>query len=59
MTRIPTVGGIFDPTTMVATATESDPSRPHQSVIEELTTGYRLQNELLRVAEVKVSIRPQ
>lgn len=47
----------FDPTTMTAVATQIDPTRPDQSVLEELAPGYRHEGELLRPAQVKVSRR--
>ena len=59
ITRIVTVGETFDPMTMSATATSMDAGRPHHTVVEELAAGYRLQEELIRVAEVKVSVQPQ
>jgi len=46
----------FDPRTMTALAAEPDPARPHHTVIEELTPGYRWGGEVLRTAQVKVSV---
>jgi molecular chaperone GrpE (heat shock protein) len=58
VTRIPALGQPFDPTLMAAVATETDASRPAQTVIEEVAAGYRLHGELLRPAQVKVSRLP-
>jgi hypothetical protein len=46
----------FDPRTMTALAAEPDPARPHHTVIEELTPGYLWGGEVLRTAQVKVSV---
>jgi molecular chaperone GrpE (heat shock protein) len=46
----------FDPASMTAVATEPDPSRPHHTVIEEISAGYLRQGELLVPAHVKVTI---
>lgn len=59
ITKIPTADQIFDPTTMTAVDTEISAGRPHQSVVEELAAGYRLNGELLRIAEVRISLRPR
>jgi molecular chaperone GrpE (heat shock protein) len=55
VTRIETTGQPFDPTLMLAVSAEPDASRPAQTVLEELTAGYRRHGELLRAAQVKVS----
>lgn len=54
--RIETAGQPFDPTLMTAVASEPDASRPHQSILEELAPGYRHGTDLLRPAQVKVSV---
>ena len=56
VTRIETLGQPFDPTSMTAVALEPDASRPDRSILEELGAGYRLHGEVLRLAQVKVSI---
>jgi molecular chaperone GrpE (heat shock protein) len=56
LTRIETAGHPFDPTTMTAVAAEVDSTKPDQTIIEELAPGYRLRGELLRPAQVKVSL---
>jgi len=54
--RFISLGQPFDPSLMSAVAVEEDSQRPHQTVLEEITPGYRRQGELLRAAHVKVSI---
>lgn len=56
--RLPCVGKPFDPTAMAVVQIEADPSRPHHTVLEELAPGYRRHGEILRVAQVKISVRP-
>ena len=56
LTAIETLGRSFDPSAMTAVAAEADASRPDQSIIEEIAPGYRLRGELLRPAQVKVSL---
>ena len=53
---IETTGRPFDPSTMTAVAAEPDNSHPDQTVLEEIAPGYRLRGELLRPAQVKVSL---
>lgn len=55
LTRIPVLHLPFDPATMSAVVAEPDADWPHNTVIEEITAGYHLRGELLRVAQVKVS----
>jgi molecular chaperone GrpE len=55
VTRIEVMGELLDPTVMTAVAVEPDANRPSQTVLEEITAGYRRQGELLRPAQVKVS----
>jgi hypothetical protein len=55
VTRIETAGLLFDPTVMLAVAAEPDSTHPPQSVLEEVTAGYRRHDELLRPAHVIVS----
>ena len=56
LSRIETAGQPFDPSIMSAVAAEPDASRPDQSILDELAPGYRLRGELLRPAQVKVSL---
>ena len=58
VTRIDTAEKPFDPTTMMAVATEPDATRPPQTVVEEIAAGYLRDGELLRAAQVKVTLRP-
>ena len=53
--RLNTVGGTFDPATMVAVDTTAPDGQPPNMVIEEITPGYRWRDELLRPAEVKIT----
>jgi molecular chaperone GrpE (heat shock protein) len=54
--RIAALHQPFDPAIMSAVAAEPDAQRPHHSVIEEVSAGYRRHGELLRPAQVKVTI---
>jgi molecular chaperone GrpE (heat shock protein) len=54
--RFSSLGQPFDPSIMSAVATDNDPGKPHHTVLEEIAPGYRRQGELLRVAQVKVSL---
>jgi molecular chaperone GrpE (heat shock protein) len=56
LTPIETLGRPLDPTSMTAVAAEPDNSQPDQTVLEEIAPGYRLRSELLRAAQVKVSL---
>jgi len=55
ITRIVTLHEPFDPATMAAVATAPSAQWPAQTVLEEITPGYRLIGDLLRVAQVKVA----
>jgi molecular chaperone GrpE (heat shock protein) len=57
--RLTTLDEPFNPATMVAVATEADRSRRHHTVIEEILPGYRRRDELLRPAQVKVSLNKE
>lgn len=59
LTAVPTIGEPFDP--YVHEAVESVPSAEHPEgvVIEEIRRGYRIGEETLRPARVKVSSGPQ
>ncbi len=54
--RIEALGKPFDPAVMVAVATEPSPNHPHHTVLEEVAVGYHRHGELLRAAQVKVSL---
>lgn len=54
ITRIETLHRTFDPHTMVAVATTPDTRWPPRTVVDEITPGYLLHGELLRVAQVKL-----
>jgi molecular chaperone GrpE len=57
VTRLDTMGKPFDPSAMNAVAVDQDVSRPVQVVLEEIAAGYARHDELLRLAQVKVSRR--
>ena len=54
--RINTVHQPFDPAVMTAVAAENNAQHPAQTVLEEITPGYVRHGELLRPAQVKVSL---
>jgi molecular chaperone GrpE (heat shock protein) len=54
--RIEVMGQPFDPAVMTAVAAVPDAKRPAQTVLEEVAAGYRRRGELLRPAQVKVSV---
>jgi len=56
LTRIECLGKAFDPSTMAAVAVEPDSGQPDNIVIEELAAGYYRRDELLRPAQVKVTV---
>lgn len=56
--RLLVTGTPFDPTCMVAVATEPSGQHPPQTVLEEILAGYLRQDELLRPAQVKLSTSP-
>jgi molecular chaperone GrpE (heat shock protein) len=56
--RIEVLDRPFDPVLMVAVATEPDPRHSAQRVLEEISAGYYHHDELLRPAQVKVSVSP-
>jgi molecular chaperone GrpE len=55
LTEIPTVGQQFDPTVHEAIVTEAAPDKADGEVIAEVQKGYKLGDELLRPAQVKVA----
>ncbi len=59
VTRLETLGKPFDPALMAAVATEPNAKHPHHTVIEELAAGYLRHGELLRPAQVKVTLNPK
>lgn len=56
LTRIECLGRPFDPAVMAAVAVEPDDGRPDGTVLEEIAPGYFRRGELLRPAQVKVSL---
>ena len=54
MQPIKALGELFNPSLMEAVATVNDPEQPEGLVVAELLRGYLYQNEVLRVAQVKV-----
>lgn len=56
--RVETIGHPFDPAAMMAVEVEANLQQPHQTVIGESAAGYRRHGEILRVAQVKISIHP-
>ncbi len=57
--RLQVKGLPFDPSCMNAVSVESSSNHPHNTVIEEMSPGYRLGNDLLRAAQVKIAVREQ
>jgi len=55
--RIKTTGNIFDPTKMVAVAAEKRNDITPNTVIEEISPGYIYDENVLKLAEVKVAIQ--
>lgn len=53
--EIECVGKMLNPTTMIAAETEQDSSLENGIVIEALRKGFLYQNQVLRLAEVKVN----
>ncbi|PKM10790.1 MAG: nucleotide exchange factor GrpE [Gammaproteobacteria bacterium HGW-Gammaproteobacteria-3] len=49
------VGQLLDPLTMTAVETSHEPTRDNGIVLEELRKGFLFQNQILRLAEVKVN----
>lgn len=56
LTAIQTIGQRFDPTRMAAVSTELRPDLPQHTVLEELATGYTRDGQVIRIAQVKLSI---
>ncbi len=54
--RVEAAGKPFDPAIMIAVARESNPQYPHHTVMEEVAPGYHHRGELLRPAQVKVTV---
>ncbi|MBD3344172.1 MAG: nucleotide exchange factor GrpE [Chitinivibrionales bacterium] len=54
ITRIRTAGQPFDPSCMIAVTTISSDDLPDGAVAEEITPGYRLNDSVLKLAEVTV-----
>jgi molecular chaperone GrpE len=52
-----TLGQPFDPTKMKAVAVEENDTLAHNTVVEELAAGYFHKGDVLKFAEVKISVR--
>ena len=59
LTSVPSVGEQFDPYVHEAIETVASAEHPEGVVVEEVRKGYRLGDETLRPARVKVSSGPQ
>ena len=57
VTEVPALGGQFDPALHEAVTTEVAPDVPEGQIVAELQKGYRMGDELLRPARVKVATR--
>lgn len=55
VSRLQVVGQVFDPVTMEALEVAADPNHPPETVLAEIQAGYIYQDQVLRVAQVKVS----
>src|SRR6266699_281604 len=55
ITPVPTVGEVFDPYVHEAIEAVEDSDQPEGMVVEEVLKGYKLGDETLRPARVKVS----
>ncbi|MES2569074.1 MAG: nucleotide exchange factor GrpE [Verrucomicrobiota bacterium] len=53
--RVETNGAVFDPVSMVAVAVLQSDKHPANTVVEQVSPGYRWRDEVLRPAEVKIS----
>ena len=56
---IKVVGQIFDPNLMEAVAVAPTSDQPEQTVVVEVVRGYLWGDEVVRIAQVKVAVRPQ
>ena len=56
--QIPTVGEPFDPYLHEAMLQDPRTDVPPNTIVEEITPGYRLQDRVLRAPRVKVSVTP-
>jgi molecular chaperone GrpE len=59
LTAVPAVGEPFDPYVHEAVETTPSKDQPEGTIVEELRKGYRLGDEVLRPARVKVSSGPK
>ncbi len=55
LTPVPTVGEVFDPYVHEAIEAVEDSDTPEGTIVEEVLKGYKLGDETLRPARVKVS----
>lgn len=53
--KIETVGKLFDATLMIAIAVDKNANQPNNTVIEEIAPGFFYQNNMIKLAEVKIS----
>jgi hypothetical protein len=58
ISRVETKGQIFDSEFMTVVATEPSGDLPPETVISEIRPGYRRHGQVLRLAEVSVSVEP-
>ncbi len=56
---IKTIGQVFDPSLMEAVAAVPTSDQPEQMVVAEVVHGYLWGDEVVRIAQVKVAVRPQ
>ncbi len=57
--RIRTVGEKFDPTSMTAVALEYNTTHPEEFVSEEISAGFMHKNQVLQLAQVKVTTQKE
>ena len=55
VTRIKSVGELFDPHVQEAVMTESDINLPDNVITEEIQKGYKLHEKVIRHSKVKVN----
>ncbi|HYC76530.1 MAG TPA: nucleotide exchange factor GrpE [Planctomycetota bacterium] len=58
VTRVPTAGAAFDPTSMEAVARVPAPDRREGSVVDEYESGWRMADLMVRPAKVSVAAPP-
>lgn len=55
LSKISTIGKLFDPSRMTAVETTENVDLPDGTVTEEIASGYEIENRIIRYAEVKVN----